>query len=103
MINHELGRKRWVPIISNILGRAIDYEPPWRYYYIARNSTILLREGLLDPATYIHQLVNWGIRILLADGPTKLLKPLGLGLIHGLMREMGFLNKMLSNMIAVMH
>ncbi len=93
LIDHKLGRKRWVPIISSILGRAIDYEPPWRYYYIARNSTILLREGLLDPATYVHQLVNWGIRILLADGPTKFIKSLGLGLMHGLMREMGFLDK----------
>ena len=93
LIDHKLGRKRWVPIISSILGRAIDYEPPWRYYYIVRNSTILLREGLIDPATYIHQLANWGVRILLADGPAKLLKPLVLGLTHGLMREIGFLDK----------
>ncbi len=93
LIDHKLGRKRWVPIISSILGRAIDYEPPWRYYYIVRNSTILLREGLIDPATYIHQLANWGVRILLADGPAKLLKPLVLGLTHGLMHEIGFLDK----------
>jgi hypothetical protein len=52
-----------------------------------------MREGLIDPATYIHQLAHWDVRLLLADGPTRLLKPLGLGLMHGLMREMGFLDK----------
>jgi len=39
------GVKRWVSIISNILHRSINYEPPWRYYYIIRNSTRLLLEG----------------------------------------------------------
>ena len=34
LVDHRLGTVRWVPIISNIFHRSIDYEPPWRYYYI---------------------------------------------------------------------
>jgi rhamnosyltransferase len=80
LIDHKLGRKRWVPIISSILGRAIDYEPPWRYYYIVRNSKVLLREGLMDPAFYVRQLLYFGVRVLLADDFAK-----ALGVPHGLM------------------
>ena len=40
LVDHRLGTKTYVPILK----RFVDYEPPWRYYYIVRNSTILLRE-----------------------------------------------------------
>jgi len=38
LIDHKLGTKRWVPMLC----RYVAYEPPWRYYYIVRNSTKLL-------------------------------------------------------------
>jgi hypothetical protein len=37
------------------------------------------------------QLINWGVRILLADGPWRLIKPLGLGIIHALLNELGYI------------
>ena len=86
-----MGVKRWVPIISNILHRSIDYEPPWRYYCIIRNSTRLLIEGRMDFAFYMQQLINWGVRILLADRPWRLIKPLGLGIIHAILNELGYI------------
>jgi len=86
LVDHRLGTMRW----SKILHRPINYEPPWRYYYIVRNSTRLLIEGRIDPAFYIRQLINWGVRILLADGPWRLIKPLGLGIIHAMLNELGY-------------
>jgi rhamnosyltransferase len=74
LIDARLGLKSWIPVISNILLRPIDFEPPWKYYYIIRNSTKLLLEGRMDFASYMRQLINWGVRILLADGPRKLTK-----------------------------
>jgi rhamnosyltransferase len=68
----------------------VDYEPPWRYYYIIRNSTRLLLEGKMDFAFYMWQLINWGVRILLADGPWRLIKSLGLGIIHAMLNELGY-------------
>ena len=49
LVDHRLGIVRW----SKILHKLIDYEPPWRYYYIIRNSIRLLIEGRIDPAFYI--------------------------------------------------
>ena len=90
LVDHRLGMRRLVPIISNIFHRSVDYEPPWRYYYIIRNSTRLLIEGRMDFALYMRQLINWGVRILLADGPWKFIKPLGLGIIHAILNELGY-------------
>ena len=92
LVDHRLGTKRWVPIISNMMHKLIDYEPPWRYYYIVRNSTKLLIEDKMDFAFYMQQLINWGIRILLVNGPLKLIKPLGLGIIHALLDELGYVD-----------
>jgi len=86
LVDHRLGTMRW----SKILHKLVDYEPPWRYYYMVRNSTRLLIEGRIDPAFYIRQLIDWGVRILLADGPWRLIKPLGLGIIHALLNELGY-------------
>jgi rhamnosyltransferase len=86
LVDHRLGTVRW----SKILHKLINYEPPWRYYYIVRNSTILLIEGRMDFTIYRRQLIDWGIRILLVDGPWKLIKPLGLGVIHALLDELGY-------------
>jgi rhamnosyltransferase len=38
LIDHKLGTRRWVPMLC----RYVPYEPPWRYYYVVRNSTKLL-------------------------------------------------------------
>jgi rhamnosyltransferase len=87
LVDHRLGTARW----SKILHKSIDYEPPWRYYYIIRNSTRLLIEGRMDFTFYRWQLTYWSIRILFTDGPWKLIKPLGLGIIHALLNELGYI------------
>jgi rhamnosyltransferase len=87
LIDHRLGTVRW----SKILHKLINYEPPWRYYYIVRNSTRLLIEGRIGFTIYRRQLISWGIRILLVDGPWKLIKPLGLGVIHAVLNELGYI------------
>ena len=38
LIDHKLGTKRWVPVLR----RYVAYEPPWRYYYIVRDSTVII-------------------------------------------------------------
>jgi hypothetical protein len=44
----------------------------------------------MDPAFYIRQLIDLGVIILLTDGPWKLIKPLGLGIIHAILNELGY-------------
>ena len=58
--------------MAKILHKLINHEPPWRCYYIVRNSTRLLIEGRMDFTIYRRQLIDWGIRILLVDVPWKL-------------------------------
>jgi len=89
LIDHKLGVERWIPLLSNIKKKPLIYEPPWRYYYITRNSTILVLEGKMELKFYIGQLLFWGLRILLADGLLIFLKTLVIGFIHGLMRKEG--------------
>jgi len=55
LIDHKLGTRRWVPMLR----RYVPYEPPWRYYYIVRNSTKLIFEHKMDIITYINQLLYW--------------------------------------------
>ena len=81
LIAHKLGTKRWVPMLR----RYVAYEPPWRYYYIVCNSTKLLCEHKMDIITYIIQLLHWSKGIMLVDGPRKLVKSFGLGIIHALL------------------
>lgn len=94
LVDHKLGETIWIPIISNIVGRPLPYEPPWRFYYLVRNSTILLRESKMDFHFYINQLVSWGAKILFRDGVLKAVKPLCLGLFHALLKREGFLDPM---------
>jgi len=93
LIDHEPGQRRWIRILSDITRKPLDYEPPWRYYYIVRNSTKLLIERRIDFKTYIHQLMYWGIRILFADGIKAFLKSFGLGLMHALINRFGYLDR----------
>jgi len=87
LVDHRLGTMRW----TKILHRPIDYEPPWRYYYITRNSTRLLIEDRMDFTFYKWQLTYWSIRILFTYGPWRLIKPLGLGIIHAILNELGYI------------
>ena len=87
LVDHRLGTMRWLKILHKL----INYEPPWRYYYIVRNSTRLLIEGRMDFTFYRWQLTYWNIRILFTDGPWKLIKPLGLGIIHAILNELGYI------------
>jgi rhamnosyltransferase len=93
LVDHELGQKRWIKILSNVYRKPLDYEPPWRYYYIVRNSTKLLLEGRMDFNTYISQLMYWGIRVLFANGVRAFTKSFGLGLMHVLLNEFGYLDQ----------
>jgi rhamnosyltransferase len=88
LVDRELGSKRWI----RFLGR-VEYEPPWRYYYIVRNSTKLLIEGRMDLRTYVKQLRYWGVRILLTDGVKAFAKPLALGLMHALLGRLGYMDR----------
>jgi len=92
LVDHRLGQQVWIPIISHRLHKPVSYEPPWRYYYIVRNSTRLLVEGKMDVAFYVYQLIAWGTRILLKDGVRAFVKSFALGLVHGLVNRLGYLN-----------
>jgi rhamnosyltransferase len=93
LIDHPIGKREWIPVLSKLRGEMLQYEPPWRYYYIVRNSTILLIERRLYIGFYLSQLVRWGLRILFKDGFFAFIKPLALGLFHGLLRMEGYMDK----------
>ncbi|WP_243676407.1 glycosyltransferase [Vulcanisaeta distributa] len=94
LVEHELGTKIWSPILSKIHGKDfIHYEPPWRYYYMVRNSTILFRERRMHSRIYLRQLLHWGLRIIFHDGFKRFLKPFGLGIMHALLNQEGYIDK----------
>lgn len=99
LIEHELGTKIWSPILSKIHRKDfVHYEPPWRYYYIVRNSTILLKEGRMHSRMYLSQLLYWGgLNVAFHDGFVKFLKSLGLGLLHGIMNHEGIIEPLIFN------
>ena len=78
----------------------VGYEPSWRYHYIVRNSTILLKEGALSIGIvkYLQQLFTWGPLILLKDGLEKFIKSFGLGLMYALLNRVGYLDKAYFNL-----
>jgi len=49
-------------------------------------------EHKMDIITYINQLLHWSKGILLVDGPRKLVKSFGLGIIHALLDELGYID-----------
>ncbi|MEZ0346403.1 MAG: hypothetical protein ABWK01_07620 [Infirmifilum sp.] len=57
MLIHGLGVRTWVPFFSHRRRELVEYEPPWRLYYIVKNSTVLLLEGKMDAFTYLMQLI----------------------------------------------
>ena len=92
LVDHWLGKNYSIPAFSKILQRkTINYEPPWRFYYIVRNSTKLLIEGRMDLVFYVKQLIRWSIPIFYINGPKVFIKMLGLGLSHALLNRLGIL------------
>ena len=49
--------------------------------------------GALTILDYLRQLIIWGIPILLRDNVRKFLKPLGLGIMHALLNQLGYLDR----------
>ncbi|MEM3365968.1 MAG: glycosyltransferase [Candidatus Methanomethyliaceae archaeon] len=90
LIDHKLGTLIHVRLPFRGVTRV--YEPAWRYYYIVRNSTVLLMEGKLDIRFYIRQLRSFAIPLIFSVGIVKFLKTLTLGLAHGLGRKLGYLD-----------
>ncbi|WP_054850135.1 glycosyltransferase [Vulcanisaeta sp. JCM 14467] len=64
LIDHKIGNEIYIPLLR----RTVSYEPPWRYYYIARNSTILFKERKIHSHIYLGQLLYWGLIVLFHDG-----------------------------------
>jgi len=92
LINHKLGiLLPTLRIRLPLIGKINVYEPLWRYYYIVRNSTVLLIEGKLDIAFYLVQLLRLAFPLLLVDGFLKTFKVFILGLTHGIFRKLGIL------------
>ncbi|MEM3334031.1 MAG: glycosyltransferase [Thermoplasmata archaeon] len=79
LIDHRLGIK---------LGR-ITYEPPIRFYYIVRNSTVLLLERKLPLSLYLFQIINWSKALILYDGLLKYIRVLSIGFFDGLKKNLG--------------
>jgi len=104
LLEHMLGKKlelRRIRIPG--LGTSSNiYEPPWRYYYIVRNSTVLLMEGKLNIRFYIHQLYAFFVPLLVVDGVMKALKALVLGLSHGLFKKLGYLDPHKVNLLSTL-
>lgn len=88
LIEHHLG--------SNILrGKIVikSYEPNYRYYYIVRNSTILLLEKKISIPFYANQLRNVLKKLLLVEGIRPSLSALMYGLKDGLSKKTGYSEK----------
>jgi len=82
LTDHKLGvklKKVRIPLPS----ASDTYEPPWRYYYIARNSTVLLLENKINVLFYIRQLWAFLILLFVVDNFTKTFRALIRGLAHG--------------------
>lgn len=79
LIDHRLGIK--------LKKRA--YEPPFRLYYIIRNSTVLLMERKIPFTIYAYQIIYWTRSSIFHDGIVRYSRTLILGIIDGLARKLG--------------
>lgn len=79
-------------VIRNDVSKVVSYEPPSRYYYIVRNSLILLMEKRKDIVSFITDILWAGLAIIYVDKFDKFLKTLMLGIAHGLSKKEGYLN-----------
>jgi rhamnosyltransferase len=74
---------------SAILGRSIGYEPSGRFYYIVRNSTVLLSEGRFPVRLYVRQMLQWGALLALHEGVGPAARSIARGLADALGRRLG--------------
>ncbi|MEM0057172.1 MAG: glycosyltransferase [Candidatus Geothermarchaeota archaeon] len=79
------------PLPQNV-SRNILFEPSERYYYIVRNSLILLKEKKKDFIAFLKDLVLIGMATAVICGILTTIKAFGLGVIHGLLRLEGILD-----------
>lgn len=81
--HHEVGRK------IEKGRRKFFFEPDNRFYYIVRNSTVMLREGTLTFYEYISQIFNWLPRLVEMEGIKAGLVSLFWGLYDGINGRLG--------------
>jgi len=93
IINHELGVPLSVSLRIPLFGNIKAYEPAWRYYYIVRNSTVLLIERKIDIVFYLRQLLYYATPLIFCNGIMKFLKTFTLALIHALSKKLGYLDR----------
>jgi rhamnosyltransferase len=84
----ELGN---IVISDKISTLTISYEKPMRYYYIVRNSLILLKENKKDIISFIIDVCKYGLAIIYIDGFMILFRMLIYGMAHGLAGKEGYL------------
>jgi rhamnosyltransferase len=78
-------------VISDEISKSISYENPQRFYYIVRNSLILLREKRKDVIAFVIDIFWIALAVLYVDGFKKFLHSFILGLAHGLIGKEGYL------------
>jgi len=71
----------------------VSYESSYRYYYIVRNSMILLREGRKNIIEFLIDVLLLGIAIAYVEGFTRMFRSLCLGLAHGILGLEGILEE----------
>lgn len=84
LMDHRLGKS------VLLRGKVSNYESSWRFYYIVRNSTVLLKEKALDLRYYIAQISSSFYPLLQIEGVKKSSKSLILGLCDGIFSRLGY-------------
>ena len=93
LVEHRPGISLGIPIKLPFIKKLISiYEPPWRYYYIVRNSTILLFEGKIEISFWMKQLIFFIVPLIFVDGIRVALRALVIGLAHALLKRLGYLD-----------
>ncbi|MEM4773006.1 MAG: hypothetical protein QW648_03290 [Nanoarchaeales archaeon] len=92
-IYHKLGKSFMKPFILPIKPKI--YEPSWRYYYIVRNSTLLLIERKMSFKAYIKQILFFLIPLIFVEEFMNAFKTLRLGLLHAKLKIMN--HKVITN------
>jgi rhamnosyltransferase len=78
-------------VIPDEISKFINYENPQRFYYIVRNSLILLREKRKDVIAFVIDILRSALAVLYVDGFKRFLHSFILGLAHGLIGKEGYL------------
>jgi rhamnosyltransferase len=80
-------------VIPDEISNLTSYENPQRFYYIVRNSLILLMEKRKDIIAFIIDILWIGLALIHVNGFNKFFKTFILGLSHGIVKREGYLNK----------